>query len=680
MLGVSAAVVVSVTALGIALFSGGARPAAADPSGTHSIVAVVPFAATGDLPVSFPKGIAELVAAALHGLGGTEVIPVSSIMAADPAEAVPDLERRRIASARRLGAGTVIVGNAVLARDRLRLSAVVEHASGSPVPPDRVVVEGAMEELLSLADQLAREIAATRFRAPADRLKRSAALSTSSVAALRSFLEGENHLRAESFGEAIDAFGSATIHDAHLGLAYYRLGIAADLAGRDSLARWALQAAISPTMRLSARDRRLVEAYSVDRGGGARRAELLYGEFVEDYPDDVEGWLNLGQLQFAHAPAIGRSVLVSRHSFERVAALDPHNSIALIHLARIAALEGKQAVADSLMGAVLGADARSLLGVRPVRNFVLNDGSMRNRASKALLATQHADDARHLQHLVTRPHDLEGIERFARRLSGSEVPEARALGFRLLGKAAAARGRWDEAVSAFARSQEDAPVLALEQLALLAALPFMAPTEESLRRLHASVEAWDPGLAEIEPVHSGAHRGLHGAIRLHRLGMLELRLGDTAAASARVSELRRMRPADERAGRLTATLEHSLHARLEAVRGHREAALFHLDSAAWLDAGNVFESEAADRYLRAELYEAIGRRDDALRWFASMSQRTAYEIVYLAPAALRAARLHSQERNDAAARRSAQIFLSAWTEPDPQLRPLVDEARQLARR
>ena len=78
-------------------------------------------------------------------------------------------------------------------------------------------------------------------------------------------------------------------------------------------------------------------------------AERLCRSLVADYPDDVEAWLQLGE-GLAHGnPLRGRSSVEARPAFEEVLARDPDNSEALIHLARIASIQGKQPEADTLL-------------------------------------------------------------------------------------------------------------------------------------------------------------------------------------------------------------------------------------------------------------------------------------------------------------------------------------------
>jgi hypothetical protein len=118
--------------------------------------------------------------------------------------------------------------------------------------------------------------------------------------------------------------------------------------------------------------------------------------------------------------------------------------------------------------------------------------------------------------------------------------------------------------------------------------------------------------------------------------VLRLALGDTAGAAAAVANLERLR-GSELSRRYARTLAWSTRARTAAAAGRPEAALAALDSAGWIPAADVFVAEVADRFLRAELLEQVGRTEEALRWYGSLAQRATYELVYLAPATFRQA-------------------------------------------
>jgi tetratricopeptide (TPR) repeat protein len=72
----------------------------------------------------------------------------------------------------------------------------------------------------------------------------------------------------------------------------------------------------------------------------------------------------------------------------------------------------------------------------------------------------------------------------------------------------------------------------------------------------------------------------------------------------------------------------------------------------------------------------LGRDDEALRWYATQGQSTIPDLIYLAPAHLRQAEIHERRGDRAEAIADYRRFVELWSECDPELRPLVDDARR----
>ena len=87
-----------------------------------------------------------------------------------------------------------------------------------------------------------------------------------------------------------------------------------------------------------------------------------------------------------------------------------------------------------------------------------------------------------------------------------------------------------------------------------------------------------------------------------------------------------------------------------------------------------FYSQSFPRYLRAMLLEESGRLEEALRWYGSFAEVSAYDLVHMAPSHLRRAEIHDRRgENDEAAPHYAR-FVELWSNADPELRPLVERA------
>jgi tetratricopeptide (TPR) repeat protein len=234
-------------------------------------------------------------------------------------------------------------------------------------------------------------------------------------------------------------------------------------------------------------------------------------------------------------------------------------------------------------------------------------------------------------------------------------------GHLMLAQAALARGQWRRAWNELTDAARLDSIPALELRSLFAAFSFLPIPRSEITAVREAVRRWDAG---AKP-----------ALRLHRLGLLDTRLGDTTRA------LREARALDRSADSSTAgwyahTLARSIRAHVAAVGGRDRKALADLDAAEWEAAAPVFDSEAYDRYFRAELLERVGREDEALGWYGSIAERAAYELVYLAPAHRRQAEIYARRGQRDLAVQHYRRFIELWSEADPELQPAVAEARR----
>jgi tetratricopeptide (TPR) repeat protein len=157
-------------------------------------------------------------------------------------------------------------------------------------------------------------------------------------------------------------------------------------------------------------------------------------------------------------------------------------------------------------------------------------------------------------------------------------------------------------------------------------------------------------------------------------GLLEVRLRDFAAADHGARALHAVRgaqPVEALARLLAATL------RADALRAADRPA----DALAVLErAPDEVPTELAgalgvgpySAWLRAEVLRALGRDEEALAWYASRTDLFVGELIYLAPASLRAGEIHERRGEYARAVSSYRRFLGLWAGADVELRPLVE--------
>jgi len=574
---------------------------------------VLPFAVTGspefaDLAV----GLQDLIAARLDGVGplhrvaGSTAWPQRRIQAAAPLDPAAGATVARRMSARLYAMGQIIADSA-----GLEATATVYDRGNANAQVARAEARAHLGSVFDLADDLASQLIGQIYVGPDQRLVRVAATSTRSLPALKAYVEGQRLLRGDSLGGAMDAFRRAVRADSTFSLAYYRLSVAAELAEEPGVAVWAAQLAARFSAGLSDYERELVQAYLVYRRGRLDEAERLYRRIIAEHPTDPEGWSRLADLLFHSNPLRGRSVTEAREPLTRLLALTPDDPAALIDLARVAALEERPDEADTLVRrAVSLTGDPSRLDHHAFRAFSLGDPAEAH-AVRDLLSRAGVVPPRLSLAVTVYLGDLQSTEYVALRLTNPAQPcELRSIGHRLLAQVETAKGRPQRAFAALREAESCGAAAALEQRAAYAVLPFL-PLD--------TVE----GMAVREELEQTA--GVDSTARAYATGLLALRLGDTLGAHRALAWLAGIggsSPVDAR----TKALARSLGARLAAAQGRLRLALARLESADWEQGGGPMP-EAADRFLRAQLLQAVGREDEALGWYGSIAQRSSDELV-----------------------------------------------------
>jgi DNA-binding SARP family transcriptional activator/TolB-like protein len=651
---------------------------------TPGLVAVFPFTVEGSPDIQYlGPGLVDLLSTNLEGAGELRSVDPEALLGrlARRASPVRSPEEAEDVAAR-FGAGQYLLGNVLESGNQIRLRAALYDRERGNEPVARAAVEGGSSELFALVDRLTAQLLAQGKRGPGERLARVAATTTESLDALKNYLAGERELRAGRYVPALEAFQAAVQLDTAFSLAYYRQSLAAEWLGRDSIAQRAAEAAARFDARLSEHDRRLVHALVARRAVDLTQAERLYREVVDNYPDDVEAWLQLGELLFQGNPLRGRSSTESRTAFERVLALDPENEEALVHLARIAAIEGRREATDTLVRRLvaLGPDTE-VLETRAFRAFALGDRDAWKRVTRELL--QNPPDVPPLTALqvATSLNDLDGAARFAQLLREDRYSDdVRGMAYRLLARLAVAKGQWAVAQAQLDSARQFDTTSALELRSLLAVLPFIQLPRPELQAIRAEVQAWPAAVERHGEVsHSAAHTGLHPYIKLYRLGLLDTRIGDLTLALAEAQRLER--GADSSRGLKAEALRafaRSLRAHVAGEEGRPAEALAELDRADWQMVESLFEAEALDRFYRAELLTALGRDAEAANWYRTIAERATYELVYVAAAKWRLGQSYERAGDRAGARDAFRAAARLWQDADGPFQSVAADARREA--
>jgi tetratricopeptide (TPR) repeat protein len=491
-------------------------------------------------------------------------------------------------------------------------------------------------DLVPVVDSLTRQLIATRYPSGVQRLTRLAVATSTSLPALKAYLEGEGLVRAGNHSAAVDAFSRATQADSTFALAWYRLAVALESTLQPRAAADAVESAVRHADRLPERDRLLLEGWQAYAAGRADEAEAMYRRILDRYPDELEAWLQVGEIGFHHAASRGEGIGVARPAFERVLALDPDHEAAHVHLARIAG--------QARDVATLRVHTEYLIAKRPGSGVALEMAALEafaagdQAAVAALRPRFEAEDSYTvLATLMNSFHagDMEGMEWCADLLRAPTRPvEVRTAGHIVRALLDLARGDRAAALVAAARAESLDAFRGLEARALLLTAPFAdvdtAETRSVRGTLGQQLSARVP-----ESFFLPDPDGIRPLMRRYLLGLLDAQLGDTAAALRLAVELERAphSGADET---LPADLAAAVRAEVARLRGDAAAALALLERIRerptyQLVLPSPFEARARERFVKARLLEKLGRFAEARALYNLIGARSLYDLPYRTP-------------------------------------------------
>lgn len=644
-------------------------------------VAVFPLAAPSDAAAhSLGEALGTLLAAVISGVGdlrSTDPARISTLLAQDSAS---QLELpRALRLARRLGARYFVRGEVVRVGSELQVAASLHDVDQGPEPLAATVVRGDTGAVLDIADRLGAELlvwaSLPSYRGAGEIRQRF----TASLPALRSYLDGEYLLRRSRYHEAMAAMQRAVRADSEMAIAWYRLSHAAEWAGRADVSRAAAAEAARWSERLSQYEGILAVANLAWRRGDVRAADSLFRHAAELKPTDVEPWYQLGEVWFHLNHLRGESPLAARSAFERVLELDPFNQEAIRHLARIAAREGRLRELRQLRERLRDLAVPDTLEVEALLAFARGPESAQDRVLRAL-ATQTSNRVLDvLNSVAVGTRNLDGAARIARLLTEeNRAADVRVVAAAELAALSIARGRLREAREILAPFRDAAPELWIMYRDFLESLPFLpgrgalpAPDDSAARTRQARFAA--AVSTAVPPVASAGF----GELRLLLRALLDLRRGDTANAASAVLTLHGL-PANPDARRMAALVERRVAAELAFARHGARAGLAILAEPladAWLeDYYSVFGTGGPEAYRRGEWLEAAGDAQEALAWFEASAGATIWNLMFVAPASLRRARILERLGRRREAATLCQVVLDLWRDADPEFNGAVAEA------
>jgi hypothetical protein len=274
-------------------------------------------------------------------------------------------------------------------------------------------------------------------------------------------------------------------------------------------------------------------------------------------------------------------------------------------------------------------------------------------------------------------HTLTGVSRPA---------EWRAHAHLLLGCEKLAAGRWAEADSEFAVAEQLAPEDGLPYRALFALSSPIAVPDSTLAGLARRVRAWDA--ARVPDRHGNrlsawaALDGSRPVVRQYLIALLDLRLGNAAAASERADALG-LEPDSDSLGSLPHDYSATINASVAAAKDDPVAALRSLETQRFvvLDYRFIwpFHSHGIARLLRASALARVGREDEALGWLEGLmaAELSVLDRQFLrAPAYRLAGEIHGRRGARQQALEAYGRFVELWREGDPAAQEQVKAVRE----
>ncbi len=229
----------------------------------------------------------------------------------------------------------------VLACDIAQLGAVysitarvIDPQSKESVLTDSITAR-TKDEVLGALDDLAKRVRANLGESIGGLSAQSLPLpqvTTSSLEALKLFAEAQKPVRGSDPSASNGLLREAVALDPEFALAHAELGRRYYLLP-DRETRKAAEAhftkALALTDRLSLRERLWVQAVAEDSRGRREEAAAAYKTYLAQYPDDAAGWFRLAWTQMATLRQYSEAV----QNFKKVIALNPSDANAYVNLA-----------------------------------------------------------------------------------------------------------------------------------------------------------------------------------------------------------------------------------------------------------------------------------------------------------------------------------------------------------
>jgi TolB-like protein len=474
-------------------------------------ILVLPFApAVQDSALErLGRDLVVTISAGLDGIEHLQTVDAATVLAQPTPAAGAFSVIDGAALARRLGVGRLLHGALIRAGDRVRLEAAL-YAAAEGVLLARVSVTEDPHDLTALSDAAALALLRELWKQAPPAAPSITAITTTSVAALRAYLDAEHALASGDMVQAVASFERAHAADSTFWYAYLRSLYPRVYAEASSPAdTTVLRRALESRAALPVADRLLAESWlAPTRTERKELLERLTDRFRHHFPGSWE----YANFLCHHGPYFGTTYEDARDALQLALELNPDFSPAWQHLAVAAIAIGDTATAEKAAQELVRTSSRVAARQPAVRSTLLRVEALRS-------GLQDPDSLRHaVEVLLAAPPGMalsassgfiaDGLPEAQIRINRAlreRRPSRDLAGALQRGEALAwaARGAWDSALVAMDRwarmSGEPPAALDAYRLAVAGvALDVVPSIEAEARRPVRSAPALEWAAGDVE--------------------------------------------------------------------------------------------------------------------------------------------------------------------------------------
>jgi TolB-like protein len=287
-----------------------------------AVIAVLPF--TPSVPDSglerLGRDLVLTVSPTLDGVGDIRTVDAHTVLAqSSPSANSSSLEKEQ-ALGRAFGAGSVLRGSVLKIGSQVRVDAGLVTSDSAAKTLARVSVTAPPDSIEVLTNDIIKALLPQIWRrgtAPSPSL--DGALRTTSIPALRAFLEGERALMGNQWDEAADAFGRAIGADSSFWLAYQRYEYVVGWRYRP------VDSAIGNALRRHLGDLPEVERLMLEAPDNEKASDHLarVQRLAERFPTNWFTRFQYADALFHWAPVLGHTRAEARAALEETLRLNP---------------------------------------------------------------------------------------------------------------------------------------------------------------------------------------------------------------------------------------------------------------------------------------------------------------------------------------------------------------------